>query len=207
MRFVSLILALATAGTLATDASAADEGGDAIVTYANCMARHHYREVAEALDSGFDQSFATALASVRNDKCNADSVSGVSAADLRAPLFASMYRRFGPRAGSSASNILSASGWVPALPEGDARAGWYAVSNCLVRREPDSTRALVKAAPGSTVAAGHLQRIVEVLPGCLPAGQEFRVTPALLAGLIAETVYQIDFATQYGEPKHPWGAF
>ena len=38
-----------------------------------------------------------------------------------------------------------------------------------------------------------MAKVIEELPRCLPV-KEFRITRALLKGLIAETVYEIDFA-------------
>jgi hypothetical protein len=191
-------------GMFAPSTAVAAVSSQALGTYADCMARRHYRELAEALDSGFDQTFATALAAVPSDGCDTGGVSDATPAELRGPLFAALYRRFAPGPGRSASNILSEAGWVPTLPEGDTRIGWYAVSNCLAMRPSGAARDLVKATPGGDRAARHMQEIVEELPRCLPAGQEFKVSAVVLAGLIAETVYQIDFATLYGDKKCFW---
>jgi hypothetical protein len=178
---------------------AASEETAPIDIYAECMAKHHYRDLAKVLDSGFDEVFVRALAEVSVKKCDSTIASTAKQAELRGPLFAAMYRRFAPQAGSAASNILR--GWTPKLTEGDPRWGWYVVSNCLVKNQPDATREWVIAKPGSDRAARKKQNVVAALPKCLPAGQEFEISAAVLAGLIAETVYQIDFATSSGDEK------
>ena len=167
--------------------------------YADCLVARHHRKVADALDSGFDAVFEKALARVPTTGCINPATASVSGKALRGQLFAAMYRRFGPQAGRTASNISPS--WVPQLAPSDPRAGWYSVSNCLVQREPTATRALVRAKPGSTSASAQMNKVTAKLPLCLPAGAPITVKRSMLADLIAETVYQIDFAVGPGDKK------
>ena len=168
-----------------------------IDSYAACLVEKSPNKVAEALANGFDEKFEAALAALSFGPCSAPTA--YLARQVRGALFESMYRKHTPKAGHSASNILQT--WVPKLPASDPRAGWYVVSACLVDKAPGSTRALVRAKPGTTEKIRKFSDVAAVLPKCLPAGQQFKLSRSTLTGLIAETVYQIDFATQYGDRK------
>ena len=191
---------LLAASAVAPSVATAKPDRSAIESYAACMTQRHARNVSDVLDRAFDPAFSARLKALPKTGCDLD-LSEVSALELRGPLFAAMYRRFAPQAGRSGSNILAAKGWVPRLDVSDPRAGWYAVSNCLAMRFPDASRGLVLAKVGSDDAHRKLQKVAVDLPQCLPVGDQYKINSSMLTDLVSETVYEIDFATQYGDPK------
>ena len=165
---------------------------------AACLARRHPKEVDQALEHRSIGSIAASLRSIPSSGCSPLTVDDARAVEQRGLLFAAMYRRYGPQAGRSASNIINR--WTPPLPAGDLRIGWYVVTDCLVYRAPAVARKLVNAADGSEEESRQLAKVIEELPKCLPASQ-FRISRTLLKGFIAETVYEIDFAYTSGNHR------
>jgi len=171
----------------------------AAATYAKCLLRQDSRAVRFALETGFDAPFDAAVAKLATPKCAAGDF---SAATLRGPLFAAVYRKFGPGAGRSAANIIS--NWVPNLPASDERLVWYQVGACVLAKSPDKTRDLVLTLPGSAEENAEISAIVPALAQCLPAGQRFSVDRGKLVGALAEIVYRVDIAPR-GIDRGTWG--
>ena len=191
-------IALLTMAGLPVGAAAQDaKARVAVNSYATCLVNKSARKVSVALDSGFDARFDAAVAALPAKGCGELGASVPTPTALRGALFAAMYRKFGPGAGRSASNLIR--NWVPSLPASDPRLGLYTLSACIVLKAPTASRYLIRAKPESEEEKRQMDAVMPHLQACVSPTANLRISRAVLSGLIAETVYRIDFAVPSGE--------
>lgn len=172
-----------------------------ITQAADCVARRYPRQVDRAIEVRTVADMGAALRAIPTKGCPTLLIDDTQAIEQRGMLFAAMYRRHGPVAGRSASNIIIR--WTPTLPTDDPRITWYQVSDCLVSKMPQATRQFVSAADASDEESQYLSRIMPSLPACLPANQ-YRIRRPILKAFLAETIYEIDFAVSAGDRRFVW---
>ena len=184
-----MLVAIALLGAGATSATMPP-----LDAYATCLLRRHERETLTALDSGFDEPFAAAVAAIPIEGCAVDGLRPTPV-ELRGPLFAAAYRRAYARSAPWPSHGVK-NGWTPNATGGDPRLAWYGVSDCLLGMSSANARSLVLARPGGVEADKHFEAIVRALPKCLLAGGPVRINRAVLTGIVAETAFRADYPRQ-----------
>lgn len=191
MALISLPLVAVAAYFAATpDVKRPDPSGVRVRAYVDCLARRAPNDVGEVLDQAIGPDLDEPISKLSVKKCPPAPREGVSSTKLRTAIFAGMFRRFSARAGRAAGTMV----WEPRLPASHPLAGWYLVTSCLVRVEPNVVRDWLGALPGTKKAMESFDSILTALPRCLPSGQQFKFDRALFESLLAETLYRVEFA-------------
>ena len=81
-------------------------------------------------------------------------------------------------------------------PEAQQATALARVGDCMVRKNADGARALMRSEPGSAAENQAIGALVTFLGGCLPNGKQYQFSKSLLRGVVAEPLYKLSMSVE-----------
>lgn len=119
----------------------------------------------------------------------------------RGALFEALYeRRFRPNDAADVSTAAPiAYDWGAGAdvgPEAQQAMALARVGDCMVRKNAEGARQLMRSEPGTQGEAQAIGSLVPLLGGCLPSGRQYQFSKSLLRGVVAEPLYRLTMAIE-----------
>lgn len=174
--------------------SSGDAARSTMNAFARCMLKSRRNLVMTWLHRSPDQVGTNeALHEIMYPRCLDDGRLQFQGNIFRGSVFTSLYQQeFGRKAPQLTPVAVSAeevpiAGQNPTFQQFSTQLQF---ADCVVRRDPQSAREIVLGKPGSPEEREHFQRLATQFPLCLANGSQMKFSKTVLAGLVAEALYQ-----------------
>jgi hypothetical protein len=177
-----------------TKLNPADDARVAFDAYAACVIRYNPGKVRAALQLAIDDpAYTRMLADAAVDDCLMSGEIRFSMDRLRGALYTALYRsQFAHMAVPLGENPLFP--YSAVLTSGSKEVQQHALlvafADCVVRKNPSESRALVLGPTAKRQEAVALEGLTPILGTCMPQGATVHFSKAMLYGLIAEALYR-----------------
>ncbi len=197
----SILLALsgATSASAQTETpvrgmSESDAARATIIDFARCTVRSH-RAVVEHLltKSPLDKGSQYALGKLADSDCMSPGDLQIPYSLMRGGLYAALYMAdydFAPPVSIITPLDFTADVGGAATPEAQQYLWLHQFADCVVRADPQDSRALVLAGVANPSESAMFAALAPHFSGCMVKGQSLTFSKAVLAGLIAEVLYR-----------------
>lgn len=174
--------------------SSAEKSRATILAFSTCVVMRSRPAVEHALSLPADDALARkALVNLATSDCLRYGELDLTPSLMRGGLFNALYRSdFSKKAPSLYNKPIDYRGDVndPASPTSQSYLGLHNFADCVVRADPEDSRAIALASVASEAETTAFSRLSPALSGCVTIGQNIGFSKIMLTGALSEAIYR-----------------